>query len=201
MMAFITRCCKKNASALSHLLRGLLLCLALITAAHAGNIEPKEASLSVSDEGYVLAADFTIDIGARLDDILTRGGVPLYFKLEFVLERPRKYWVAEHVVNRSLTFRLSYSSLTRQYRVSNGALHLSYATLDEALRGIGRVSAFPVADKGSLVSGETYEAAVRLSLDRSQLPKPFQLDAITDKEWQMSTKTLRWKLPAPTITP
>jgi hypothetical protein len=50
----------------------------------------------------------------------------------------------------------------------------------------------PITDKSGLKAGETYQAAIRLSLDRSQLPKPFQIDAITDKAWQVEAKTLRW---------
>ena len=44
---------------------------------------------------------------------------------------------------------------------------------------------------------EKYHAAVRLSLDRSQLPKPFQIDAITDREWQVEAKTKRWTFQPP----
>ena len=50
-------------------------------------------------------------------------------------------------------------------------------------------------------AGETYEAAVRLALDRSQLPKPFQVDAITDRDLHVDTKALRWQFIAPTVTP
>ena len=189
MTAFFTRCCKK----LSTLLL-LLLCVAIT--AHAGSIEPTRAALTPGEDGYALSAEFALDLGSRLEDAVTRG-VPLYFNLEFVLERNRKYWANEHVVTRNLTYRLAYSSLTRQYRLSAGSLHQNFGTLVDALRVIGRIVALPVAERALLKSGETYQAAVRLALDRSQLPKPFQVDAITDPGWQVDAKTLRWQFVAP----
>lgn len=173
-------------------LAALLLSLAAGLAG-AGQIEPREAELRATDEGWTLTADFAVDLGPRLEDAVARG-VPLFFRLEFVLERPRKYWVAEHVVTRVTEYRLSYSSLTRQYRLSSGALHQNFASLPEALRLLGRVGSLVVAERGALQAGETYHAAVRLSLDRNQLPKPFQVDAITDREWQVEAKTRRWSV-------
>jgi hypothetical protein len=164
MTAFITRCCKRIESGL------LALLLAAALAAQAGSIEPKRAALTPGEDGYTLSAEFAVDLGNRLEDAVARG-VPLYFNLEFVLERSRKYWVNEHVTARSLSYRLAYSSLTRQYRLTTGNLHQNFGSLAEAMRVVGRIAALPVADKDAIKPGETYEAAVRLALDRSQLPK------------------------------
>ena len=194
MTAFFMRCCKRLEQGLAKLLPGLLLLFAF--AANAGSIEPTRAALNPGEDGYTLSAEFAVDLGSRLEDAVARG-VPLYFNLEFVLERSRKYWVKEHIVSRSLTYRLSFSSLTRQYRLTTGSLHQNFGSLEEALRVVGRIAALPVADKDALKNGENYEAAVRLALDRSQLPKPFQVDAITDKGLQVEAKVLRWQFTAP----
>lgn len=196
MTAFITRCCKRLEPGLAKLLPLLALLGAL--AAHAGSIAPMRAALTPGDEGYTLSAEFAIDLGGRLEEALARG-VPLYFNLEFILERNRKYWANEHIVSRSLVYRLAYSSLTRQYRLTRGSLHQNFGGLAEALRVIGRISALPVAEKDALKNGESYEAAVRLALDRSQLPKPFQVDAITDKGLQVEARVLRWQFTAPVV--
>jgi hypothetical protein len=198
MTAFITRCCKRIETGLPVLMVALLLLTAAM--AHAGSIEPKHAALTPGEDGYTLSAEFTLDLGNRLEDAVARG-VPLYFNLEFVLERPRKYWVSEHVTTRSLTYRLAYNSLMRQYRLTTGHLHQNFGSLQEALRVIGRIAALPVVDKDAIKAGESYEAAVRLALDRSQLPKPFQVDAITDRDLQVDTKVLRWQFVAPVATP
>lgn len=178
----------------------LALLLLATAAAHAGSIEPKRAALTAGEDGYTLSAEFALDLGNRLEDAVARG-VPLYFNLEFVLERHRKYWVNEHVTTRSLTYRLAYSSLTRQYRLSTGSLHQNFGSLAEALRVVGRIAALPVLEKDAVKAGESYEAAVRLALDRSQLPKPFQVDAITDRALQVEATVLRWQFVAPAVTP
>ena len=66
----------------------LALSLLLLTAAaaQAGSIEPKRAALTPGEDGYTLSAEFALDLGNRLEDAVARG-VPLYFNLEFVLER------------------------------------------------------------------------------------------------------------------
>jgi hypothetical protein len=197
MTAFITRCCKRLEAGLPKLLLALLL-LAVVSA-HAGSIEPKQAALTPDEDSYTLSAEFEIDLGRRLEDTVARG-VPLYFKLEFLLERDRNYWVNEHIATRNLTYRLAYSSLMRQYRLSTGLLHQNFDSLGEALRVIGRIARLPVVDKNLIKAGETYEAAVRLSLDRSQLPKPFQVDAIMDRDLQVETSALRWRFVAPPPT-
>lgn len=180
----------------------LVLALLLLTAfaAQAGSIEPKRAALTPGEDGYALSAEFTIDLGNRLEDAVARG-VPLYFNLEFVLERSRRYWVSEHIVNRNLTYKLAYSSLMRQYRLSTGNLHQNFGSLEEAMRVVGRIAALPVVDKNVILPGESYQAAVRLSLDRNQLPKPFQVDAIMDRDLQVDTKVLRWQFVAPVVAP
>ena len=198
MTAFITRCCKRIKAGLPVLMLALLLLTAV--AAQAGSIEPKRAALTPNEDGYALSAEFTVDLGNRLEDAVARG-VPLYFNLEFVLERPRKYWVNEHLVTRSLTYRLAYSSLMQQYRLTTGNLHQNFGSLAEAMRVVGRIAALPVVDKDVIKPGESYLAAVRLALDRSQLPKPFQVDAITDSALQVDAKVLRWQFVAPAVAP
>jgi len=74
-----------------------------------------------------------------------------------------------------------------------GGLHTSYATLAEALRVLGHVGGLVVADKAAIKPGNEYTAELRLALDKSQLPKPFQLDALASKTWQVDAKTLRWQ--------
>ena len=92
-----------------------------------------------------------------------------------------------------ITYRLAYNALTRQYRLSVGGLHQSFGELQDALRVLGRVAALPVADKAAIKPGESYTAALRLSLDKTQLPKPFQMDAVANRDWQVDAKVLRWQ--------
>lgn len=187
-MASITRFWRKGASA-------VLLFTAWATFALAGTIEPVRSQLSPSDDGYVLSADFAIDLGPRLEEAVTRG-VTLNFRLEFTLSRPRWYWLDEHVAGLVVNYRLSYSALTRQYRISTGGLHRGFDTFDEALRALGRVGALTVAERGAVKLGEKYDVELRLALDKGQLPKPLQVDAIASRDWQVEAKVLRWQFVA-----
>lgn len=173
--------------------------LAAAVCAHAGSIEAQQAALTPTEDGYALSAEFTVDLGARVEEAVARG-VPLFFALEFDLTRKRWYWANEHVADRRIEYRLAYNALTRQYRLSAGGLHQNFATLAEALRVVARIAALHVVDHGAIKPGETYNAALRLSLDRSQLPKPLQVDALANREWQVDAKVLRWQF-VPAVAP
>lgn len=170
--------------------------------AHAGSIEPLSGELTTAEDGSTrLNASFNIELGPRLEDAVSRG-VPLYFNFEFELTRPRWWWSNEHIASKNLTFRLSYAALTRQYRLTMGNLHRNFTTLDEALRVMSRLVDLHIADRGVLKFGETYEAGMRLAFDRNQLPKPFQVDALGNRDWQVETRVLRWTyVPTPYAPP
>jgi hypothetical protein len=160
--------------------------------ASAGVIEPVRGQLNPGEDGYVLSATFDIDLGSALEEVLIKG-VTLAFNLEFGIERKRWYWFDERIVGRVIDYRLSYNALTQQYRLSVGNLHSSHATLAEALRVLGHVEGLVVAGKSAITPGHAYTAELRLVLDKSQLPKPFQLDALANKTWQVDSKTLTWQ--------
>jgi hypothetical protein len=37
-----------------------------------------------------------------------------------------------------------------------------------------------------------YEASIRLRLDVNQLPKPFQVNALTSRDWTLQSDWYRW---------
>ncbi|MEF8753360.1 MAG: DUF4390 domain-containing protein [Accumulibacter sp.] len=157
----------------------------------ASDISVRNPVLSPSDEGYLLSADFNINLNARLDDAIARG-VTLYFVVDFELTRARWYWLDEQVISRSQTFQLSYHALTRQYRLSSGALHQSFTSLDDAQRILSRLRNWLVLERGALRFGESYQAAVRMRLDLSQMPKTFQVNALANRDWNLSSEWARW---------
>ncbi len=91
-----------------------------------------------------------------------------------------------------LSYRLSYQPLTRQYRVTLGQLFRSFASLDEAVGFISRVRRQQAAESGAFRKDQSYQAAVRLRLDISQLPKPFQVNALASREWNIGSDWFRW---------
>jgi len=161
--------------------------------AAADEIEVTDARLAAGDEGIVLLADFEFDLTSRLEDALAKG-VPLYFVVEFECLRPRWYWFDERVGAATLSTRLTFHALTRTYRLTTGALHQSFATLAEALRALSRVRAWQVLPHDALRPDTTYVAYVRLRLDTTQLPKPFQVSALASREWNLASPWKRWEV-------
>jgi hypothetical protein len=160
-------------------------------AAQAAGISVRSAQLVAGEDSYGVVADFGLEFNSRLEEAINKG-VVLYFTTDFELTRGRWYWFDEHVVRRSRTVQLSYHALTRQYRLSTGALHQSYGSLSEALRVLSRVRNWPVFDKSEVHADQTYLAALRLRLDLSLMPKTFQISALANRDWNLTSGWLRW---------
>jgi len=169
----------------------LLLLPPLAAPVRADTIAVQSAELVPDEDEYVLSAQFDVAINSTLEEAL-QNGVSLYFVLEFELGRPRWYWVDEKVAQLTVQYRLAYSPLTRQYRLTTGLLGQQLDSLDEVQRLLSRVVARPVVRKDALVTGARYDAAVRLRLDVAQLPKPFQINALASRDWSLQSEWYRW---------
>lgn len=172
-----------------------------IRTASADDIELLEARLEQTEDGTVLNADFAFDFNARLEQAVTNG-VPLYFVVEVELTQPRWYWFDDKTASRRLQTRLSYHALSRHFRLSTGPLQQNYSTLGEALAVLRRVRNLQVLDKNAPLADARYQVAVRMRLDLSLLPKPFQVNALTSREWHLESEWRRfsWR-PGPSIGP
>jgi hypothetical protein len=174
-----------------------LLCLTaslwlLFTGPARGDTIPvKSAELRAEDESYVLNAQFDVAFNPTLEEALQKG-VSLYFVFEFELNRPRWYWLDEKLVERSIQYRISYSPLTQQYRVTTGLLGQQFGSLEEVEHLLSRVVSRPVIAIDALAKGARYEAAVRLRLDVTLLPKPFQINALASRDWSLQSEWYRW---------
>ncbi|WP_151447884.1 DUF4390 domain-containing protein [Lacisediminimonas profundi] len=157
--------------------------------ARADGVDVMQAHLESGEEGVRLSAAYSFELNRGLEDALGRG-IPMYFTTEVAISRPRWYWFDETTLRAAQTTRLSYNVLTRQYRISTGGLQQSYATLEDALSPIRRPPRWLVAPRGALKSGETYQVSLRMGLDVGQLPKPFQVNAMNNSDWRLSSD---WK--------
>lgn len=179
-------------------LRNLLFALAFGAAffARADDIEVADVRLAATEDGVVLAADFAFDLNPRLAEVVTNG-VPVYFVVEFELTRRRWYWFDEKAAAKRLQLRLSYHALSRHYRLSTGVLQQNYATLEEALNVLRRVRNWQVVDRSVVLDDANYDAAVRMRLDVTLLPRPFQLSAITSRELNLESPWRRFTFRPP----
>ena len=142
--------------------------------ARADGIELAQLSTRRADDGLDLSFTTRFELGRAAEDALHKG-VPLYFVVEAVVLRNRWYWRDSRAAHAERTWRLSWQSLTRQYRVSNGGLHQSFATLDEALTVMRGQSAWRIAETKDIEDGGSYYLEFSYKLDVSQLPRPMQI--------------------------
>jgi hypothetical protein len=192
-------------------MQALLAIVMLMTglAARANETESVRLSrpvLSLAAENvWMIDADVQVTLNSVLIDALKRG-VPLVFSAEFEISKKRWYWFNERLLSQSRPLRLSFHSVTQQYRVSQSEqLLLMTANLDEALAATLNVRQWQVV----LATGElslqdlmqqiaktpdAYEIRFRTRLDSAQLPKPLQLNALTNRDWNLSTEWVRPQL-------
>lgn len=193
MTAFSTRCSRKLS--LFAALAALWLIFVAPGASYADGIEVKNAAVTLADDSLVLQAEFGTTLTPTLEDALNKG-VSLYFLLEFELIRPRWYWINEKIISTQQQYRLSYNALTRQYRIGVGTLYQNFGTLAEALEVMSRLRRREEIEPGAIRKDTAYTAGLRLRLDISRLPKPFQISALGSREWNIGTDWHRW-----TVTP
>jgi Domain of unknown function (DUF4390) len=174
-------------------LLGLVLFCVLAGAPRAENIVARSAQLELDEDSYRLNADFDVELTPTLEDALARG-VPLYFVLELDVWRERNWWFDKLVVNSKHTRKLSYNALTRQYRLASGGLYQNFFQLGEALRVLGRVRGSPRVERKLLRRNRNHQAQVRMSLDASQLPSLFQLDALASPDWHLKVVAYSWSI-------
>jgi hypothetical protein len=155
------------------------------------SIVGRSAQLELGEDGYHLNADFDVALTQTLEDALVRG-VPLYFVLELDIWRERDWWFDKLVVSSKHTRRLSYNALTRQYRLASGGLYQNFFQLNEALRVLGRVRGAPTVEPKLLRHERAHQAEVRMSLDASQLPSLFLLDALASPDWRLQVVAYTW---------
>lgn len=180
---------------LTALLLALVLAVPSPVAAQSHGIDVRKATVTVADDHYLLEADIDIILSAPLEDALHKG-IPLYFLLEFEMVRSRWYWFNEKAVSRQQQYRLQFNALTRQYRIGLGSFYQNFPTLGEALQVMSKVRRREDIEPGTLYKGTSYMAALRLRLDTTQLPKPFNLNALGSREWNIGSDWMRW-----TVTP
>ena len=170
-----------------------LLCAMAAFSAPAEEIRIASVDITPVDDALVLDADFDLELTPRLEDALQQG-IPLYFVIEFDLTRGRWYWFDQVVAHRTQKLRLWYHALTRQYRLSSGgALHQSFDSLSEAQHALSHVRNWTVAERAAVQPDVVYRASLRMRLDTTELPKPFQVSALANRDWKLASDWRRWR--------
>ncbi|HYB51718.1 MAG TPA: DUF4390 domain-containing protein [Burkholderiaceae bacterium] len=140
---------------------------------------------SGADPGTFVDAQFELELPSSLREAVDHG-IALYFVIEVEVTRSRWYWFDKHLLDDAIEYRLSFSPLTRQYRLARGALAQPFDSLDQALGTMRRVTQWRIGDS-DLFEGSNTHGRIRMRLDTSMLPKPFQVSALTDPDWMLAS--------------
>lgn len=170
-----------------------LLAMPLAQAQNAVDLQQLRADRAGGE--VLVSASVVFELPAVVEDALLKG-IPLFFMLEADLLQERWYWTDKRVTGVQRQLRLAYQPLTRRWRVnattapggdSSQGLSLSqgFDTLSEAMATIKQVSRWKVSDLGESESSAKYRVEFRFRLDLGQLPRPFQIGAIGQSEWDI----------------
>jgi hypothetical protein len=170
----------------------ILMLLSLFSASvSAEGIKLKSADLERADSDWLLNATFQIELTPGLEDAVQKG-VVLFFQTEFDLTRSRWYWFDEKPVLAQRLTRLSYQPMTQQYRIATEGFTFSAKTMFEALQAVGSIGGWKVIDSNQVDPSKSYTAALRMTLDLSKLPKPFQVNALNNRDWNVTSDWVRF---------
>lgn len=148
------------------------------------------------EDEVLLSAQIQFELPGAVEEALLKG-IPMYFAAEAEVVRERWYWYDKKVVNAQRQMRLAYQPLTRRWRlnVTAGpgnannqglALNQSFDTLAQALSAIKRISRLKLADASELDASVKFKIDFKFRLDLSQLPRPFQIGALGQSDWDVS---------------
>ena len=155
------------------------------------------AELVPVNDAYVLNAEAEIAFGVALEQAAMKG-FDLHFIIAFDLYRPRDYWFNEDIASVEQRVILRYHPLSRQYLVIRDegkkySQQKAFSSLIEAEEELAFISDLPVFPKNSVESDVVYKAKLSMRLDRTKLPKAFQVNAINANDGKMSSQEFEWE--------
>ena len=168
------------------LLAIVLLPLGVGRAAHAADPHVMRIDPVVRDGKLEIDADVQFELNDQLRDAAQRG-VPLYFTADVVITRARWWWLDRTEVETSITWRIVYNALTRQWRAGAEELSLPVSSLDEAMEMVRNIRHWQVIGTDKLDPDVRYSGQLRVRLDTSMLARPFQVNAFNSSSWSPAT--------------
>ncbi len=200
-MDFSTHYCASGG--LKAALRRMLFVVLMLLAGWAqaqSQTEISQFKLERTEDEIHLSAQLQFELPAAVEEALLKG-IPMYFLIEADIMRERWYWYDKRIAGVQRQLRLAYQPLTRRWRlnVNTGsgaggnvglALNQSLETLPQAMAIIKRVARWKVVDIADLDALQKYKIEFRFRLDLSQLPRPFQIGALGQSEWDIAATYL-----------
>ena len=213
-MAFTTHCWKNflrlESLFLSGLKRRRWLCLALSLmlggVAQADTpVELQDLKLDRQDTALTMSGTWQFELPATLEDALLKG-ITLYFVTEVDINQERWYVYTQRVAHAERHVRVFFQPLTRRWRVNISpqpfnvsglgmSFGQSYDTAEEAMSVVRRIVQWRIANTTDYNPDAKQTISINFKLDLKQLPRPLQIGAAGQSDWNISyDKTQRLEL-------
>lgn len=140
-----------------------------------------------------ISAAANVSLGEEAISALN-SGIRLFFNLEIVASRPRRFWWDAELHQGFRRFSLQRHALSDQF-VLGDLIDNSFRvfqSLDTAVMELGHLSQLPIAELTDLAGAKQVEIAIRLRLDISALPAPMLPIAYISPAWHISSGWYRW---------
>ena len=181
---------------LSGLLALLLLSLLATAPVHAADFEVQSAYVNVRGGVFELNARtiFPLDNDVR---VALTDGATIYFDLQAVVEKQRRYWFNATLVDVILRRELAWNAVSQRYVLKDPAQgeHQSFAALDEALIAAGKVEDWPIVVEPQLDPDANYRIRVRAGIRRGRLPDALRAVMFWSDSWNRQSRWNSWILP------
>jgi len=201
MTVSITPCWRKTRRFLERVGRLVLAWLlwGLVAPALAG-VELEQLRVERKDADLQLHAHLKLELGPAVEEALAKG-VAVYFVAEAELMRDRWYWYDRKLTQVSRHYRLAYQPLTRMWRLQvasepifaagvSSSIAQTFDSLQAALDVVRRQSGWKLADAAEVDPDARQYVVYRFRLDMSQLPRPLQIGASNQTDWNLSLSRL-----------
>lgn len=144
---------------------------------------------------YWMDASFEIHLNRQAKRALFNG-VPLTFDIEVHIVRPRRFLWNEVIRHLTERMRLVYQPLSRTYKVENlmSGDVANFDSLRQALTSISRVDHLALIDSSLLQRHRRYLGAIRIVVDKDDLPEPLRLLSIFRASWELDSPWKSWVL-------
>ena len=83
--------------------------------------------------------------------------------------------------------------VTRTYRLITPSSTYNAPTLEDVMQHMVKIKDWSVIPRDRIAIGEPYVAHVRFRLLLTELPKPFQISALVNSEWDLSSEWLTFE--------
>jgi len=190
-----TQISRRHAVAWLVLFGWLALCAPGIGYAEDAYFSVRDARAVLKDDVYLLDANIVYRFSDAALEAL-HNGIPLVLEMQIKVGRKRDWLWTDTVAALSRRFRLQYHALSDRYVIHNlnTDQRQSFATLEDALHGLGLVRGFPMLDEKLLHAGAEYRASVRAVLLVEELPTPMRLWAYVSDQWGHDSSWYTWRL-------